>query len=412
VNNGESGKVARPWLATGSERLRAIDAPIIPRLAALAGMHEDPFSFGQGVAFFPPPPEAKDGAEAFWRELAPHGYGPAAGLDALVKAIGRKLEEENGFVGVGSDWRVMVTAGANMAFLNALLAVADPGDEVLLPLPWYFNHEMAVRMANCVPVAVQPGAGLRPDPEAFVRAISPRTRVVVTVSPNNPTGLVYTAEELAAINRLAAERGLWHISDETYEYFVYDGARHTSPGAPGNHHTITLGSFSKAWGMASWRIGWLLAPPSLWPALVKVQDTNLICAPHISQFAALGALKAGAAWPRRHLETLSIHAAQLRAALMRLGPAVTAIVGGEGALYLFVCFDTALCSSRLAERLVQEHGLVTLPGSAFGLDDACWLRLSFGALSKHSIDRGLARLVAGLGDILQGHAEAMDEAGQ
>lgn len=390
------GDHAAPRRAAGGARLAAVDAPIIPHLAALARRHADPFSFGQGVAFFPPPPAAHAGVEAFWRQSSPHGYGPAAGLDELVEALGAKFTRENGFCGVGDTQRVLVTAGANMAFLTALLAVTDPGDEVLLPLPWYFNHEMAVRIADCTPVGVPPAAGLRPDPAALEAAITPRTRVLVTVSPNNPAGIVYTPAELSALNRIAASHGLWHISDETYEYFLYDGAQHLSPGAPGNAHTLTLGSFSKAFGMASWRVGYLLAPATLYPALLKVQDTNLICAPHVSQYAALGALAAGPSWPRRHLGTLATHAARLRHALQRLGDRVLEIVGGEGSLYFLVRLASTLCPVRLAERLVEAHGVVTLPGSAFGLNQGCWLRISFGALSEHGLEQGLDRLVRGL----------------
>jgi len=389
-----------PRAAAGGARLGAVDAPIIPHLAALARRHADPCSFGQGIAFFPPPPEARAGVETFWRSAVPHGYGPAAGLDPLVDALGAKLTRENGFVGVGETQHVLVTAGANMAFLTALLAVTDPGDEVLLPLPWYFNHEMAVRIADCIPVGVPPAAGLRPNLSALAAAITPRTRVLVTVSPNNPAGIVYTPEELLALNRLAQAHALWHISDETYEYFLYEGARHLSPGAPGHAHTLTLGSFSKAFGMASWRVGYVLAPAVLCPALLKVQDTNLICAPHVSQYAALGALAAGPSWPRRHLGTLEASADRLRHALLRLGERVLEIVGGEGALYFLVRLATELDSVRLAERLVEEHGVVTLPGSAFGLVNGCWLRLSFGALSEPGLEHRLERLVAGLSGIL------------
>jgi len=390
----------RPWNGAGGARIGAVDAPVIPHLAALARRHPNPWSLGQGVAFFPPPPQARAEVDAFWRSPSAHGYGPAAGLDPLVAAIGAKLTRENGFSGVGDDLRVLVTAGANMAFLTALLAITDPGDEVLLPLPWYFNHEMAVRIADCRPIGVPPAPGLRPDLAALEAAITSRTRVLVSVSPNNPAGIVYTPEELLALNRLATARGLWHISDETYEYFLYGGRRHQSPGAPASTRTITLGSFSKAYGMASWRVGYLLAPAELYPALLKVQDTNLICAPHVSQHAALGALVAGSDWPRRHLATLETHAGQLRAALLRLGSGVREIIGGEGALYFLVRLDTALDSLQMAERLVLEHGVVTLPGSAFGLAHGCWLRLSFGALSGDGLAHGLDRLVAGIAAIL------------
>ena len=119
----------------------------------------------------------------------------------------------------------MVTAGSNMAFLNSVLALADPGDEFILPMPYYFNQEMAIRMAGCVPVPVAVRDDWQLDVPALAAAITPRTRAIVTVSPNNPTGAVYHEADLRAVNALCARHGLYHFSDEAYEYFTYDGRR-------------------------------------------------------------------------------------------------------------------------------------------------------------------------------------------
>src|SRR5690606_2535019 len=139
-------------------------------------------------------------------------------------------------------------------------AIVDPGDEVILPLPYYFNHEMAVTMVGGRVVTVPTGEDYQLDPEVVARSITERTRAVVTVSPNNPTGAVYREEVLRAINRLCRERGVYHISDEAYEYFVYDGASHFSPGSieGSEEYTISLFSLSKAYGFASWRIGYMV----------------------------------------------------------------------------------------------------------------------------------------------------------
>ena len=190
---------------------------------------------------------------------------------------------------------MMVTAGGNQAFMNVVLAVADPGDEFILPTPYYFNQEMAVTIANCRPVLVPTDASTSSTSRRSRAAITPRTRAIVTVSPNNPRGAVYPRETLMAVNRLCAQRGIYHISDEAYEHFTYEGARHFSAAslARTTQHTISLYSLSKSFGFASWRIGWMVYPSNLEAAMRKVQDTLLICPPVISQFAALGALEAG-----------------------------------------------------------------------------------------------------------------------
>ena len=125
----------------------------------------------------------------------------------------------------------MVTAGANMAFMHAVLAISEPGDEIILPVPFYFNHEMAIQMAGCRAVAVRTDDNYRSDLDAIGRAITNRTRAIVTISPNNPTGAVFPAALLREVNNLCRDRGLYHISDETYEYFTYGSARHLSPGS-------------------------------------------------------------------------------------------------------------------------------------------------------------------------------------
>src|SRR5262249_42010158 len=184
--------------------------------------------------------------------------------------------------------RVMVTAGANMAFVHALLAITSLGDEVILPVPFYFNHEMAIEMAGCAPVRVPTDERYQLDLDAIRRAITPRTRAIVTVTPNNPTGAVYPEPALRAVSRLCQDHGLYHISDEVYEYFTYGAARHVSPASfdGAEKFTISLFSLSKAYGFAGWRIGYMAYPESLANAIMKVQDTVIVCPPVISQIAA------------------------------------------------------------------------------------------------------------------------------
>lgn len=383
-----------------SRRLRAVQTPIIPAIADLIRAHPGTISLGQGVVNYPPPPEAFAAIARFAADPANHKYQPVAGIPALLDALARKLETENHLAtGPAHGNRIMVTAGGNNAFLAALLAIADPGDEVILPVPYYFNHEMAITMANCRPVLVPTDAHYQLDVAALRAAITPRTRAIVTVSPNNPSGAVYSAATLRTVNALCAEHGIFHLSDEAYEQFTYDGATHFSPASiPGAAaHTISLFSLSKAFGFASWRIGWMVYPEKLEAALRKIQDTIIICPPVISQHAAIGALAAGTPYVREQLRAL----AEVRALVQReLAPLVadglTEIPPATGAFYFLLRLNSSRPPLEIAERLIREHRIAAIPGSAFGLDQGCHLRVAYGALQSDNAAEGIARLSRGL----------------
>ena len=275
-----------------SRRMREVQTPIIPVIAELIRAHPGTVSLGQGVAYYGPPPEALEAVQRFQADPANHKYTLVQGIDPLLEVIRHKLLEENG-IALTETQRIVVTAGGNMAFMNALLAIADPGDQIILQLPYYFNHEMAISMVNCEAVCVPTDARYQLQLDAIRNAITDRTRAIVTISPNNPAGVVYAESDLRAVNALCREAGLYHISDEAYEYFTYDGARHFSPGsiADSSEYTISLYSLSKAYGFASWRIGWMVAPDHLYTAIKKAQDTILICPPVVSQYAAVAAMQ-------------------------------------------------------------------------------------------------------------------------
>src|SRR6266545_4276167 len=275
--------VSSPPRLQPTARMQAVQSPVIPIIGELIRSTPGTISLGQGIVSYGPPRESLVAAAEFGRTLEEHRYGPVEGTPALVAAIGEKLQRENG-IDVARDRRIVVTAGGNMAFMNAVLAITDPGDEVLLLTPFYFNHDMAIVLAGCRTVAVPTDANYQVSLEAIREALTPRTRAIVTVSPNNPSGAVYDEATLRAVNALCRERGLYHINDEAYEYFTYDGVRHVSPGAieEGRDHTISLYSLSKAYGFASWRIGYMVIPEHLFESVNKIQDTNLICPPQIS----------------------------------------------------------------------------------------------------------------------------------
>ena len=388
-----------------SRRLQAVQAPIIPVIADLIRAHPGTISLGQGVVNYGPPATALARLEPFLAEPANHRYQAVAGIPALVEALSAKLRTENGVaVGEAHGNGLMVTAGGNQAFVNALLAITDPGDEVILLVPYYFNHEMAVTMAGCRPVLVPTDDRYQPDLAALRAAITPRTRAIVTVSPNNPSGAVYPEATLRAISALCAGHGLYHVSDEAYEYFTYGEARHFSPASlPGAaDHVISLFSLSKAYGFASWRIGWMVFPRHLEPALRKIQDTVIICPPVVAQHAAVGALAAGRAFVAEKVAALATTRARVQAELAKLVTAgVAEVPPAEGAFYVLLRARTALKPLELATRLIREHRVAVIPGDAFGLTQGCHLRVAYGALEPATAAEGIGRLVTGLEQIIK-----------
>ena len=383
-----------------SFRMQSVQTPIIPVVGELIRAHPGTISLGQGVAWYGPPPEAVEYIQRFLADPQNHKYKLVQGIPELLEAIEKKLAAENR-IRLGRDQRLVVTAGANMGFVNAVLAITDPGDEIILNLPYYFNHEMAITMADCKAVCVPTDEDYQLQPDAIERAITDQTRAVVTISPNNPTGAVYPEGSLRRVNDLCRRHGIYHISDEAYEYFTYDGARHFSPGsmAGSGPHTISLFSLSKAYGFASWRIGWMVIPERLFEPIRKIQDTVLICPPVISQWAAVGAMAAGRAYCEDKLgETRAIR----RLILERLKEIddLVAVPRADGAFYLLLRVHADLDPMALAQRLIKEHKVAVIPGTTFGVRGQCLLRVAYGALEKDTAAEGIGRLVRGLRQVL------------
>ena len=369
--------------------------PIIPWVGDLIRRTPGTISLGQGVVDYAPPAAAHEALIRFCAEPAWHKYQHELGIPELRERIATRLAAENG---IDADrFSLMVTAGGNMAFLTALLAICDQGDEVVLVKPYFFNHEMAVRIIGCRPVVVAADERYQLDLASIEAAIGPRTRAVVTVSPNNPSGAVYSESDLRAVNALCTDRGLYHISDEVYEYFLFDGARHFSPGAiaGAETHTVCIYSLSKSYGFASWRVGYMLFPSSLLEAVKKIQDTNVICAPVVSQFAAVGVLETGRQWVEERIESIAAVRRIALDALSSLGERVT-VPRADGAFYFLVRVHRGEDSVELVERLIRRHGIALIPGTAFGMDDGCYLRIGYGAVNAAAMEEGMERLVAGI----------------
>lgn len=382
-----------------NSRMERVQLPLIPVVGELIRRNPGTISLGQGVVSYPPPPEAIASLQSFLANADNHRYQAVTGIPPLVEAITQKLARDNQ-IEIGDRQGIIVTAGSNMGFLNAILAITKAGDEIILNTPYYFNHEMAITMANCHPVTVDTDRDYQLDLPAIEDAITPQTKAIVTISPNNPTGAVYPKSSLQAVNDLCRDREIYHISDEAYEYFTYDGVRHTSPGSFTNSadHTISLFSLSKAYGFASWRIGYMVVPQHLVMAVTKVQDTNLICPPVVSQYAALGALQAGIDYCRQQLSEI----AKVRAIVKEHLSAshLCQIAPAEGAFYYFFKVNSDLDDLELVRRLIENHRVAVIPGSTFGMRDGCYLRIAYGSLQASTVETGIKRLIGGLNEIL------------
>jgi aspartate/methionine/tyrosine aminotransferase len=353
------------------------------------------------VAYYGPPPEAVEHIQKFLADPENHKYKLVQGIPELLDAIEKKLAAENG-IALGDDQRIVVTAGANMGFMNAVLALTDPGDEIILNLPYYFNHEMAIVIADCRAVCVPTDDDYQLQPDVIDRAITDRTRAVVTISPNNPSGAVYSEQSLRRINNLCRQRDIYHVSDEAYEYFTYDGAVHFSPGSIQGSaaHTISLYSLSKAYGFASWRIGWMVIPEPLYMSVRKIQDTILICPPVVSQWAAVGAMRAGRAYCRDRLRVTTEIRHIVLDKLRQIDDLVT-VPRADGAFYLLLRVHADMDPMQLVRRLIEEHKVAVIPGTTFGVEDQCLLRVAYGALEKDTAAEGIDRLVRGLKQIVR-----------
>lgn len=382
-------------------RMDAVQAPVIAVIGGIIRQVPGTISLGQGVVHYGPPRAALDAVAAALPSPSTHEYQDGAGLPALLDRIALKLRDENG-IDVTGGARVMVTAGANMAFMHAVFAVSAPGDEIILNVPFYFNHEMAIQMADCTAVRVATDDRYQPRLDALRDAITDRTRAIVTVTPNNPSGAVFTEASLRAVNALCRERGLYHIADEVYEYFTYGSARHVSSGSfPGaDAHTIAMYSLSKAYGLAGWRIGYMTYPEHLAAAMAKVQDTILVCPPVASQIAAIAALEVGRAYCEPHVRELAAIRDIVFSRLSALAPLAT-VPAADGAFYCLLQVNTTLDPMTIAERLIREHKVAVIPGPAFGMTEGCYFRVAYGALQKATVAEGIGRLVTGLREILR-----------
>ena len=376
-------------------RTRAIERPPIAavnRLAsALAEDGVDLINLGQAVLGMPPPSGAAAAVRALLDRGEANGYSPDPGLPPVLEAVAAYLREVKRVPDATPD-RLMLTCGCNQAFANALLAVTEPGDEVVFLGPGYFDHVFTIRLAGCVPVEVQldlEGERWTVALDRVIAAMTPRTRALVLVSPANPTGHVLPRSLLQELAAACDERGIWLLSDETYDLLTFPPAEHVTA-AGLLERAVVLGSFSKTLGLAGWRMGYMLGPPALMEEAVKVQDALVVCAPVASQHAVMGALPEAEAFAAKARAELVLRRDVLLDALRRCSSLTPTIP--DGATFIMARMEDGQDDVAFAEALLRKAGLVTVPGSAFGPYGAGWLRLSYGNQSQDRLAEAGARL--------------------
>ncbi len=380
-------------------RMQFVQTPVIPVISGLIRQHPGTISLGQGVVYYPPPQAAIEQISQFLSNPKNHQYQAVEGIKELKNIITQKLQTENQIT-ITENNSIVVTAGSNMGFMNAILAITNPGDEIILQTPYYFNHEMAITMASCQPVLVKTDINYQLDITAIQQAITSKTKAIVTISPNNPTGAVYSESILREVNEICRRHQIYHITDEAYEYFIYDEAQHFSPAAlpDSSNHTISLFTLSKAYGFASWRIGYMVIPRHLLLAVQKVQDTIAICPPVISQYAAMGALKLGYSDCRDQIQEIAKVREMILNELDKIQEICT-VNSAKGAFYFLLKIETKLTAMEITEKLIKEFRVAVIPGDTFGMNTGCYLRIAYGALQQQTAIAGIQRLVQGLKQI-------------
>ncbi len=319
------------------------------------------------------------------------GYSPWIGYPELREAIAKKLKRENAIDAAARE--VIVTVGAAEAVFLTMLAILNPGDEILVPEPRYTPYDMAVEMASgkfvTVPTTLE--GGFQIDPAEVEKRITPRSKALLLVTPNNPTGQVLDQERVEALAALAVRHNLVVISDELYEKLVFDGIKNPSVAAiPGmKDRTITINGFSKTYCMTGWRVGYLHAPLPIIEAMTPLKYTMTINSPSMCQMAALAAITG----PQDCVEEFRQIYDQRRRIVMRHLDKIGVKYGpARGAFYVYAQItSTGMKAIDFCQKLLEEEKVLVFPGTAFGAEGEGFIRISLLA-ANDKVEEGMARM--------------------
>jgi aspartate aminotransferase len=364
----------------------AIDA----KAKAMKAAGEDVVGFGAGEPDFDTPQHIKDAAA---KALAAGftKYTPSSGIPELREAIAGKFKKDNGLTFKPSQ--IIVSCGGKHSCFNVIMATCGRGDEVIIPAPYWLSYPEMVKLAGAKPVIVKTTdrTEFKLTPEQLRKAIKPKTRLLILNSPSNPTGSVYTPEEIKALGDVCVEKNVLIMSDEIYEHLLYDGATHKSVASfsPAHQeHTIIVHGFAKAWSMTGWRLGFLAAPEPIAKVIDAIQSHSTSNPTSFAQKGAVAALTG----PQDHIKVwLAEFDKRRRYAHQKLN-SIRGIscVNAKGAFYLFPNISkTGLKSTDFCAKLLETAKVAAVPGIAFGADN--YIRLSY-ATSLANIEKGLDRL--------------------
>jgi aspartate/methionine/tyrosine aminotransferase len=376
----------------------AVDA----KAKALKAAGRPVIGFGAGEPDFPTPGYIVEAAAAAAHDPRWHRYTPAAGLPDLREAIAAKTQRDSGFA-VSAD-QVLVTNGGKHAIFNALASLVDPGDEVIVQAPFWVTYPEVVQIFGGVPVPVvtDESTGYLATVEQLEAARTPRTKVVIFVSPSNPTGAVYPPEQVAAVGRWAVEHGLWVLTDEIYEHLVYDGAQFSSlpvlvPEAAAR--CIVVNGVAKTYAMTGWRVGWMIGPKDVVRGAANLQSHATSNVANVAQVAALAAVSGSL----EAVAEMRVAFDRRRRTIVKLLNDIPGVVCPEplGAFYVYPSVKgvlgrsirgrTPTSSVELAELILDEAEVAVVPGEAFGTPG--YVRMSY-ALGDDDLVEGVARMAA------------------
>ncbi|ADP84226.1 pyridoxal phosphate-dependent aminotransferase [Pseudofrankia inefficax] len=373
---------------------------------ALKAAGRDVIGFGAGEPDFPTPDHIVAAAEKACRDPRMHRYTPAGGLPELKEAVAEKTRRDSGLVVDPSQ--VLITNGGKQAVYESFATLLDPGDEVLLPAPYWTTYPEAIRLAGGVPVDVVTGPeqGYRVTVEQLEAARTPRTKVLLFCSPSNPTGAVHSPEEVRAIGRWAAGAGLWVITDEIYEHLVYGDARFSSMPVEVPEladRCVVLNGVAKTYAMTGWRVGWLIGPADVVKAASNLQSHLSSNVANVSQAAALAAVSGPLDAVAQMREAFDRRRRTMHQLLSDI-PGVECPLP-EGAFYAYPSLrdvvgrtirgKTPANSGELCQVILEEVGVAIVPGEAFGTPG--YARLSY-ALGDGDLAEGVRRIGALLGE--------------
>jgi aspartate aminotransferase len=386
-------KISRRAAALSPSLTLAIDA----KAKQMKADGLDVVGFGAGEPDFDTPQHIKDAAT---KALADGftKYTPSSGIPELRQAIADKFNRDNGLSYKPSQ--IIVSCGGKHSCYNAILATCEEGDEVIIPAPYWLSYPEMVKLATATPVILGTSdkTEFKVTPEQLRSAITPRTRLFILNSPSNPTGSLYTRDEIKALGDICVEKGVLIMSDEIYEKLVYDGAEHVSVARFSQahyDHTILVHGFAKAYSMTGWRLGYLAAPEPIAKAIDAIQSHSTSNPTSFAQKGAVAALNGS----QDHLKIwLAEYARRRGYAHKRLNsiPGISC-VNAKGAFYLFPNISKlGLNSTEFCAKLLEQEKVAAVPGIAFGADD--YLRISY-ATSMANIEKGLDRLEKFVGNL-------------